>query len=285
MTNVLRMYDVTDMSQVSTDGDAYAGYVRGPNSAWPTYDPLVARFPGAHHLSIAPQAFLPARCLDLEPGDAHASQIGSWLPHADSEPVFYSDQSDHPGIVAEVKRQLAAGKVPGNKAFYWVATLDGNYHRALDMLSAPWWINGIQCQPVHAVQWTSRSHGRNQDESVVLADTIFAAPKPAKPTPPVDPHHYVMYPTTPRNYKGHIGSLNERGLVELYDRLRVHPHVRLHQLARIREELLYLAKRVVYLAHAHAPQASIAHALATGPNHWGARFQGLMHRARGARVV
>lgn len=283
MTNVLRMYDVTDLSQASSDGDAYAGYVRGPNSAWPTYEPLVARFPGAHHLSIAPQAFLPARCLDLEPGDAHASQIGSWLPHAEPEPVFYSDQSDHPGIVAEVKRQLAAGKVPGNKAFYWVATLDGNYHRALEMLTAPWWINGIQCQPVHAVQWTNRSHGRNQDESVVLADTIFAAPKPAKPKEPVDPHHYLMYPTHLRSYYGR--SLNERALVTAYDRLRVQPHMHAKQLEPIRGDLLYLAKRIVYLAHEHAPHETIAHALATGPNHWGARFQGLMHRAQGQRVA
>src|ERR1035438_1080131 len=49
----VRMYDSVDLNEFPPNPEAVAGYVGGK---WPTYAPLVKKFPKAHHLSIAVNA-------------------------------------------------------------------------------------------------------------------------------------------------------------------------------------------------------------------------------------
>ena len=71
--------------------------------------------------------------------------------------------------------------------------------------------------------------------------TLFLTP-PAPPPPPPDPHHYEWFPVGPFELAGR--KLNERALVQEYDRLRVHPFLHRPRLSTVRHYLGLLASRV-----------------------------------------
>ncbi len=72
----LTMYDAVDIDNIPAGAAAVAGYVGG---SWPTYEPLVKRFPHAHHVSIAVNASEDAHVLDIEKGDATPDQAPEWV--------------------------------------------------------------------------------------------------------------------------------------------------------------------------------------------------------------
>jgi hypothetical protein len=76
------------------------------------------------------------------------------------------------------------------------------------------------------------------------------------------------------------GQLNERAVVEHYDKLRILPRLNKAQkiqLVKLEKRLKYLADRLAYI--------SLAEGRGWGPFRRGARYQELIHRAQGKRCV
>lgn len=65
---------------------------------------------------------------------------------------------------------------------------------------------------------------------------------PITPQPPADPHHYQWFPIGPFEISG--VKLNERTIVQEYDRLRRRPFIHRPRLGTLRHELGLLAARV-----------------------------------------
>lgn len=114
-------------------------------------------------------------------------------------------------------------------------------------------------------------------------DHNVALPSFFEPFVRPDADHYARFPTGPFPY-GKL-KLNERAVVQEYDRLRRHPHLNSRKLAPVRAELEFLAKRCAYLAHREFPNLPIGAALVKSSNWKAWRFQQLVHRAQGARVA
>lgn len=103
----LLMFDSITVDDIpASGGAAVAGYVGG---TWPTFTPLVARFPHLPAVSIAVNASEDAQALDIERGNASPDQVAGWLdrmlakyPHM--TPILYTSASQ----VATVKQ--AAGE-------------------------------------------------------------------------------------------------------------------------------------------------------------------------------
>ena len=83
------MYDDVNLALIPANAPAVAGYVGG---RWPTYGPMVAKFPHAKHLSIAISALENARCLDVEPGDATIAQAPGWVEPSGPLPLMLPPQ-------------------------------------------------------------------------------------------------------------------------------------------------------------------------------------------------
>jgi hypothetical protein len=159
------MYDSIDLTQFPAHPEAVAGYVGGN---WPTYNELVAKFPDAHHLSIAVQATQHARCLDIEPGDATNAQAAGWLDsHADRShgtPVLYTSASNVSALRAAV----------GSRAYLmWSAHYTHTPH-----ICAP---DGCGYPYADATQYTDQANGKNLDASL-CSDAFFASSGPQPPT-------------------------------------------------------------------------------------------------------
>lgn len=96
----LIMYDSVTVDTVPDSPQAVAGYTGGN---WPTYGPLVQRFPNAKHLSIAVQAYMNGRALDVETGDATDADAPGWFnSHADKsegKAILYTFASDRKSVV------------------------------------------------------------------------------------------------------------------------------------------------------------------------------------------
>jgi hypothetical protein len=166
------MYDSIDLSQFPTNPEAVAGYVGGH---WPTYNALVAKFPNAHHLSIAVNAGQAARCLDVEPGDATPDQAPTWFhTHADHShglPVLYASASS----INQVRSAMARATIPRSEYLLWSAHYTFHEH-----ICSPETCGYPQAD---ATQWTDKALGHNLDQSCCQDYFFGAAPAPT-PTPP-----------------------------------------------------------------------------------------------------
>lgn len=110
-----------------------------------------------------------------------------------------------------------------------------------------------------------------------------------KPPAPVDPHGYLKLTDEGYAWKGRLLP-HERPTVEEYDRLRVHPHVHRGRLHVLRTDLGDLADHVRFEAYKDRIQFDGTGQPFTTPAAWGAfhrgfRYQQLIHRAQGKRVV
>lgn len=255
------MYDSVDVSTIPDNPEAVAGYVGG---SWPNYTTLVAKFPKAHHLSIAPQATMDAECLDVEPFDATNDQVVGWYNRQKARgvavPVIYTSASNLQALIDV----LSAAGVPRSHYRLWSAHYTFSAH-----VCGPATCGYPQAD---ATQWTNKSMGRNLDES--LCSEAFFGPPP----PPPDPHHYHRFAKGP--FASRWGPLHERELVEEYDRERKHPVFDHKKLKALEEKLRFLADRIYALAHEQ---------LVHGKPSWdkydrGWRYQELHHRAEGHRV-
>jgi hypothetical protein len=157
----LRMGDAVTIGNLPPGLDAVAGYVGGQ---WPTYGPLTARYPAAHHLSIAVNASEQADCLDIEAGDANPADLPGWLdrwhPGNTPRPVVYGSASAMAGIIGAAAR-------PREQFLVWAAHYTNQPH-----ICGPGTCGYPQAD---GTQWTD--HGGAWDESL-LADNFFTAPAP-----------------------------------------------------------------------------------------------------------
>lgn len=129
-------------------------------------------FAPAHVVTITPTAsFVPAECLDDEPGDATPSEAAPWVL-ADIRagvkvPCVYASLSNMPAIEANLAATLGAGwRV---HVLLWDA--DWTFFLHLDA--------GFDC-----TQWTDHGpQGQNYDESTCKTSFFGAPLKPPKPKP------------------------------------------------------------------------------------------------------
>ena len=110
------MFDGVDASSVPSGAAIYAGYLDGD---WQSYDPLVARYPGALHVSICVSSSDSARVLDVESGDASADEAPGWVARqraaGSADPAVYMNASTWPSVQAAFADQGVAPPL------YWVA--------------------------------------------------------------------------------------------------------------------------------------------------------------------
>ena len=163
------MYDGINPSTVPLGADVYAGYVNG---RWPTYASFIAKFPQAQHVSISVFSSGDAQVLDVENGDATASDVPAWVTRQRSlgteRVTVYCSRIGSPGYGwADVIAACHAAGVA--LPDFWIADYTGAPHSlTLDGVTAV------------AVQWTD--HG-GYDESVINDPTWPAA---ATPQPTAD---------------------------------------------------------------------------------------------------
>lgn len=227
------MFDTVTVETVPANPQAVAGYVGG---SFPTYIPLVQRFPHALHLSIAVNAEEDAECLDVEAGDATPEQAPAWVRRQQLRGVFrpaiYCSVSAAVGLL----RILAAAGIRRSEIRLWTAHYTGREHLCSSACGF-----GFTGQ-ADATQWTDRALGRNLDQSL-CADTFFGPP-------PVN-FHYERFPLGP--FPLGRRKINERGSVQRYDRFSRHPRLYARALRVLHPDLVFLRKRVWYEAHRTTP--------------------------------
>ena len=115
------MFDGVEADSVPGGAAIYAGYVDGE---WQSYDPLVARYPGALHVSICVTSSDSARVLDVESGDASPDEAPGWAAReraaGNAYPVVYMNSSTW----SSVQAAFADQGVPA--PLYWVAAYVGD---------------------------------------------------------------------------------------------------------------------------------------------------------------
>lgn len=172
-TPTLLMLDtVTPSSMSGLSPPAVAGYTSG---SWPTFDPLVALYPHAYHVSVAVnanhgQVSTTARdCIDSEPGDATATQAGWWVhweiivQHVD-HPCVYASLSNMGAVVGAI----SSYHIVRSQYFLWDADWVRFYR--LDA--------GFDC-----TQYDDTYQGRNIDPNACTLAFLGAHPAPPPPDP------------------------------------------------------------------------------------------------------
>ena len=247
----------TDPNPPAYELSAVAGYVAG----YVTYPTLVDRWSPAHPvLSISPNADTPAECLDIETGDAVASQAGPWVremrAHGIPRPCVYA-QASRMGLVRE---SLDAAGLARSDYRLWVADWD-NEHEVPDGYDAKQFYGTI------SGSW---------DYSVIAPDFFAGAPIPQPPSrPAVKSMFYDWFMPW------------ERTAVERYDVLRELDH-KGHLTSR--EKPYLLARRAQCAFHARwlrgvaVRQGKHGHP-AWSVFHRGWRFRELSERGAGKRVL
>lgn len=270
----MQMFDSTTVGEIPGDAPAVAGYVGG---YWPTYLRLVQGFPRAYHLSIAVNAGEDAECLDIERGDAEPYQAPEWvrrqLARGVARPVLYSSVS----TMGQVVGALESAGIPRSSVRLWTAHYTGYPHVCTPQSCG----YGLPDES-DATQWTDHSLGRNLDESL-CSDSFFGSPPP-----PADPNHYDWYPVGPfpfRQDNGRVLELSERATVQEYDHLRIHPQLNAARLKELQEPILFLRKRVWYVAHYDLQTGAKRREVDWDSYNRGWRWQMLLKRSRGERVV
>jgi hypothetical protein len=168
---LLTMYDSDNPATLPADALIVAGYVGSE------YDAMVARFPHARHLSITGNAALAADCLDVENGDAIASEVVGWVRDrfaagAYRPCVYASIDTNMPAVL----QNLMWAKIPLLSVRLWVA------HWGQSSAEIP--------SPFDALQYLNTS---DYDENVLAAN--FFAPRPPK------------FPTLTDLQKSELGSM------------------------------------------------------------------------------
>lgn len=165
------MFDSIIVATVPARPFAQAGYTAG---IWPTFLPLRRAWPNAHTVSIAIAARYHADCLDVEPGDATASQAGAWarsdIAAGYPQPCLYTDLSNMPAVKANLRAWLGTGW--RSRVLLWLA-----WYRYRPGLVAGY----------DAVQWSDHALGRNLDESTVTLGFLRYAHPAYLPAPPPTP--------------------------------------------------------------------------------------------------
>jgi hypothetical protein len=110
------MYDSVDVTSIPRNAQMVAGYVDGH---WPTFGTLASGFPKARLVSIAISASeYSANVLDVEKGDADASQAPGWATEvrkAGRVPTVYTDSANWD----TVRNAFTAAHV--EQPYYWIA--------------------------------------------------------------------------------------------------------------------------------------------------------------------
>jgi len=259
---LIEMQDDTNISLMHDPVHAWAGYVGG---LFPTEHPLFLKYPNVPHKSVAVNDQEDADILDIENGDATPAQFPVWFRRQKARgvdrPGAYANKSTMPAVMAAAR---AAG-ISASEYDRWVASFDDR--AALD--------TGLSEK---AKQYTDRGYGRSLDLSVCDPSFFGQASPPVKNVP-----HYDWFP----NGFWLLNRLrvSERQTVVLYDKLRARQTPRFHpnvaELAVCRLHLKWLAGRVYRVAHDQPANGNPS----WGVDHRGWRFQQLIHRAQGARLV
>jgi hypothetical protein len=164
------MFDAVDIDQIPGDASVVAGYVNGN---FVTFRQLSARFPNAHHLSIAVTAEADADALDVEPGDAVARQVPAWYrrqkAHGAARPVIYASASLMTTGILPVLKQAGIAR---SDVRLWSA-----HYTYAEHLCGPGSCGEMPVQ-ADATQWTNHAQGRNLDQSVLAANFFGAPPRP-----------------------------------------------------------------------------------------------------------
>jgi hypothetical protein len=256
---MLNMLDATDMAVLSGQTpDALAGYVTGPHSSFPTYDPMVRENPrlAAQHriISIAPQPFLPGRCLDMEPQDAIVQQFPGW--HATHfvgggfKAVAYTMASMMQGLINVLSQ---AGL--SNDVWLWSAHYTHTPH-----VCGPGTCGFPQA---HMTQWTDRFDGRNLDASEVPPEVFELDVTESD-------FHYERYPNQVFDVDGL--SLNEHDTVVEYDNRTKSPVVGGSENALRIQEVLRPHLRILRDRLMHI--ATVLDSLPNGDANWNPDFRG-----------
>lgn len=169
----LVMYDDTQASQFVPGGTCYGYYTDG---RYANYQAVAAyaRAHGARTLGIAVFARDNAEALDCEPGDATVSQVADWakrqLARGVQRPVVYA-AAGIPGY--RMNDVIDAVRAAGirNQVRLWSAHYGAGIH-----ICGPSTCRLVK-EAVDGTQWTSASHGRSLDESI-LDDDFFGPPNP-----------------------------------------------------------------------------------------------------------
>jgi len=165
------MFDGVNPNTVPSGANVYAGYVGG---LYPTFAPLQAKFPSAKHVSIAVNSSEDAQVLDVENGDATASEVPAWLTRQRARgqvrPTVYCSRVGSSGEGwQDVIRACDAAGVP--LPDFWIADYTPQAH-------------GLE--GAVAVQWID--HG-GYDESVITDPTWpTGVSAPVPPPPPARPY-------------------------------------------------------------------------------------------------
>jgi len=245
-----------DIVLLPSNLDVYMSYVDN----YKGWDELVARFGKSHAELVSITIFgNRAQCADVESGAMHASDLPHWLDNV-------ADKSKGlPWVYTSAGNFATVNQYIGNrKVIRWSAHYTNTPH-----------ICGPHTCGYPQADWTQWAmtgpQGQNFDRSI----GYFV---PAPPTPP-DPHHYKWFYGTFR-----IGKyvINERDTVLEYDRRRVHPILHRRRLGILKWHLNMLAGRVLTVAHEQPDH--------NGKPSWdkfhrGWRYQQLIHRAEGKRLV
>jgi hypothetical protein len=169
---MLVMQDSIKAANLTADADAYLGYVDGH---WPTYDAVVARFPGKPVLSMAVFPADNAEGCDREPGDLDVGDVSEWVlrqmgraPH--SRPVVYASAAN----MAAVLEDLTASHIMRQDVRLLSAHYGAGKH-----ICGPATCAEPGCPACDGTQWTDIAPGAGGsliDESVLLDDFFAEAP-------------------------------------------------------------------------------------------------------------
>jgi len=239
-----------------------AGYVGGK---WPTYHPLTLAYPNlakeGRIFSYAVSAVEDADWCDCEAGDLSVPEVFGWLSRQ------FARGHKRPGVYASWDT-WSNGGLKERLAHY-----DDNIIRIVAHYT---FIARISHPGFDAQQYTDRYDARNLDGNVAL-DSLFG-----HGSVPVDNHqHYDRFPMVNFPHP-HWGKINEREVVQEYDRIRQHPDQFKHYRPLLESKLKWLADRVWSVAHHplndhHRPTWALYHR--------GWRWQQLVHRSHGMQFV
>jgi hypothetical protein len=126
------MFDAVSIGHIPNTATMVAGYVNG---FWPTYNDIVARFPHAHHISIAVTSGVVADVLDVERGDATPADVPLWIKEMRNlkrKPIVYTSRSNVPAVQNECAKALVA------EPFFWVADWTNHAHLVPGSVGTQW---------------------------------------------------------------------------------------------------------------------------------------------------
>lgn len=274
MTDLI-MYDTTTIDAVPPNPVAVAGYTSG---RWPTYLPLVKKFPKAKHVAFNITSGLNGDDLDCEPGDVPPTafeEIAEWIrrqntrtdPQNTALPGIYTSLSNAQAIVDALTHR---GLRYGIDYFFHTAHYTFRQHRCSPACGFGW------RQVAHATQFTDKALGRNLDASAV-DPAVFKT----KPAPPPDPYRifYDKWLACRDVRTGRRVVLNEKRTVIEFDKAIVHPVADPARTIGLWYELVALRKRVWHQAHTY--KDSHGHLPSWDADRRGARWQALNHRTEG----